>query len=214
MRVRLGWAGLAAVCCASGAAGHAEPKATTLAVVPAEIFALAQDGPRLAWISDRKPCAARATLFDLRTRQQIPLASRCPNLPAVAVGGSRVVWEQFLGEGNTELNSRALTASEADPRGRTVADINVVSSDGDWPPPLVAGDGATLVVWTARDSDQGWSGVQRIAGGKAYRLFRANRPLALAAAGNQVAELEDAYACPCNFAPQWSPDGERIAWSR
>lgn len=215
MRARLGWVGLTAVCCVSSVAASAAPPEATLAVVPGSIEALAQDGPRLAWISSTELCRGRATLFDLRTRRQISLGSGCANLEgAVAVGGSRIVWEQQLGEGNTELDSRGLTATEADPRGRSVATIDVIDSQETWPPPLVAGDGATLVLWTARDAYQGWRGVEGIVGGKAHRLFKANHPLALAVAGSEVAELEYADPCLCNFAPQWSPDGKRIAWSR
>jgi Tol biopolymer transport system component len=227
-------AALAVVCCSNGGASPAPSavlKTTTLAVVPGEIVAFAQDGPRLVWLRSGKKCGGRVVLFDLRNRQRVLLERRrgpsCTYFGlegAIAIGGDRVVWEAVTAEGNEEFGERAVTAATTDRRNRDVGEIHTAKDperDYDWPPALVAGDGSTLVFYslcsdvdlcgTRRDV---WSGVRKIVGGKASRFFEAELPLALAAAGSDVAALEELYPCPCNYGPRWSPDGTRIAWSR
>jgi len=225
---------LAAVCCSSGAASSTPSsalKTTTLAVVPGEIAAFAQDGPRLAWMRGGEKCGGRVVLLDLRNRQRISLEARkgpsCTRFGpggGLAIGGNRVVWEASTLQGNYEFGARAVTAATNDRRNRDVGEIHTARDpqfDTDWPPALAAGDGSTLLFYTlCSDPDlcgtrrDVWSGIRKIVGGRASRLFEVNLPLALAAAGTDVAALEDLYPCPCNYDPRWSRDGTRIAWSR
>jgi Tol biopolymer transport system component len=251
MRVRVVAASavVATVCSATGAAFPTHPaalRATTLAVVPGGIGAFAQDGSRLAWIRLGVPCGRRIEAFDLRSKRRVSLEQRtaracsgssgAADAVAIAIAGPRVVWENVVGYGNTQLYRRVLTAVVSDRRTRTADELGIFGDLDTWPPPLVAGDDATLVFHSACNGGEDChplrNDVRAIVGGRARRLFRLSlpsqvaagdvvsvaslhpRPLGLAAAGTDVAVLEDLYPCPCNESPQWSPDGAQIAWSR
>jgi TolB protein len=232
----------ALVSCASGAASpgsSAELKPKTLAVVPGFLSALAQDGPRLAWIRNDASCGGRVGLRDLRARRPVLLeqraaptcrgsAERTPQPEAIAIGGSRVVWVVSLSEGNSQYVAGIVTAAARDRRNRQVA-LHDVAEEGGGPGAHVAADGSTLVYWAAAGRA---SYVRRIVGRTSRRLFAVDLPAeragsdvavpplhplprGLAAAGGRVAVLENITpSCPCNVSPQWSPDGKRIAWSR
>lgn len=248
VRVVVASAVVAAVCSATGAASPTQPalRTTTLAVVPGAIVAFAQDGSRLAWLREGVPCGRRVETFDLRNRRRISLEQRsarsCSGYRGsaygvvIAIAGPRVVWENVVGYGNTQFYLRVLTAAINDRRNRTVDNLAIFGTEDRRPPPLVAGDGPTLVFHSAcngpGDCGPLRNDVRRIVGGRARRIFKLSlppqvaaadvavvdslhpRPIALAAAGTDVAVLEDLYPCPCNEGPQWSPDGTRIAWSR
>jgi TolB protein len=230
----------AGICCAGGAAStgsSAQLKATTLAVVPGFVSALAQDGPRLAWIRSSAPCGGRVGLHDLRARRSVLLEQRagpsCTGDPAeagaIAIGGRRVVWVVSVGRGNSQYVAAIVTAAASDRRNRQVARHDV-AEEGGGPDAHVAADGSTLVYWAAAGRG---SYVGRIIGRTSKRLFAVDLPderagsdvrspsdlhplpRRLAAAGRRVVVLENITpSCPCNLSPQWSPDGKRIAWSR
>ena len=231
----------AGICCASGAASpgsSAQLKARTLAVVPGFVSAFAQDGPRLAWIRSSASCGGRVGLHDLRTRRSLSLEQRAaptcrgdaeslPQPEAIAVAGSRAVWVVSLGRGNSQYVAAIVTAAASDRRNRQVARHDVAETGGG-PDAHVAGDGSTLVFWSAARRD---SYVRRIVGAESKRLFAVGLPPELAAgdvavpplhplprrlatAAGRVAVLENVTPSCCNVNPQWSPDGTRIAWSR
>src|SRR5207247_2279167 len=93
-------------------------KTRTLAVVRGHVDALAQDGPRVAWLFSDGACGRRVVLLDLRQRKRLSLEQRhgpscsfgnAPLEDVVAIGGRRVVWETSIGTGNTESTGRVVT---------------------------------------------------------------------------------------------------------
>jgi Tol biopolymer transport system component len=216
---------------------------TTLASVSGRIGAFAQDGPRLAWIRLGEPCGRRVEVFDIRTQRRIEIeqahGASCTDQgleSAIAIGGARVVWEAATEVGNVDLGLRVVTAATNDESNRNVGELHVSGAEDEWPPPLLAGGGPALVFYSGCNSGglcHGlWSDVRGIVGRRAHRLFNVTLPpalmasdvavvadlyphvLALTEAGTEIGLLEDLHPCPCNFGPQWSPDGKKIAWSR
>jgi Tol biopolymer transport system component len=188
-----------------------------------EFFARRRVGTRLAWVEDGK-CGQRVVLFDLRTRRRVSLEQAkglsCTGAwlaSAIAIGGQRVVWEAITNSSNSEFDARFVTAAANGRRNRVVGDMVGIKNDDvtDNRFELVAGDGPTVVFYSLCEvgCKHVTGRVRSVVGGKAHDLFAVARPLALAAAGRQVAVLNHVIPCTCNYGPRWSPDGRRIAWS-
>jgi hypothetical protein len=233
-RVR-GLAAVAVVVVLTGSASRSSDPITTIARVRGGIYALAQDGDRIAWVDCRGP-----VLWQRGHTTRLGRHEPCDNSPSwIALAGTRVLWARDHGGNNREISLSS--ASSAQPRGRRVAQVDLDAGlDGSYFGG-VSGSGSTLAYTSVRISRDDASGIgldadcfaravvcryvlgrgttavltpghvsDRAYGGVAVAVR--DGLIAVARAGGKTT-IEGAVTgpCACAYTPAWSPDGRSIA---
>jgi Tol biopolymer transport system component len=223
---------LALAFCAAAAPRTGEPAtgAKTLAAVRGSIEALAQDGPRIAWIKTKARCGKQVQILTLPGRRPVYVGSsggescrlRGSTFGAIALtADGRVLWQGLAGVGNTEFDYDVFTAGLRAPRTRLVAAFALSYNAGDpddyfrWGRPLPMAAHGTNAVFFGHQDIGGYKGIKpgifRLVGHRPRRLADATGPGELAVSSGRFAAATNSPRC-CNDTPVWSHDGTRLAW--
>jgi len=139
----------------------------------------------------------------------------------LALGGTRAIWAIFS-QSNTEDHIEVVSGSVGDHRDLIVGRLTFGGGLEERPRSHfipMAGDGSTIVYADEDDGSEDTPdrGVRRLVGRGSTRIPGAIGALALAASGRRLALLSDTNGTSIrnasNFAPAWSPLGDRIAYS-
>jgi hypothetical protein len=217
---------------ASGGNGEQSARPKTIAKVDGRIYALAQDGNRIAWMKSR--WRSPLQILTLPARRPVVVGSGphpdandcgygCHVTKAIAVSAKgRVVWEELVYLASTYFRLDLFTAAVGAPRMRFAADneMSIRDGDPDWTDPLpgglpLAADGNAILYY----ADCFSPGCRRARTPAIYRLFgrrskllsRTNRAVGLAVEGRRYAVVTNSLHC-CSYMPAWSRDGTYIAW--
>jgi WD40-like Beta Propeller Repeat len=223
---------LALAFCAAAAPRTGEPAtgAKTLAAVRGSIEALAQDGPRIAWIKTKARCGKQVQILTLPGRCPVYVGSsrgetcrlRGRTFGAIALtADGRVLWQGLAGFGNTEFDYDVFTAGLRAPRTRLVAAFALSYNAGDpddyfrWGRPLPMAAHGTNAVFFGHQDIGGYRGIKpgifRLVGRRSRHLADVTGPGGLAVSGGKFAGVANSPRC-CNDTPVWSHDGTRLAW--
>jgi TolB protein len=223
--------GLMLVFGASAAArtGEQAARQRTLAKVRGSVFALAQDGQRIAWMKTASGCERMVQILSLPARRPVyvdsPAGTSCslrggsPDGLALSADG-RALWQRVTEEGNTYLTIGLATASLRDRRIHPVTEGSAIqkSSDPDYvdrsPLPIAADGHAILFYANCEIGDicgRRPPAIYRLVGRGSRRLAKVKGPTGLAVSSRAFAVVTNSLRC-CNFTPAWSHDGTRIAW--
>lgn len=225
---------------ASGGNGEQSARPKTIAKTDGQVYALGQDGNRIAWMKSswRSPLE----ILTLPTRRPVavgsgphPDAESCSHAPgcdvtkAMAVSASgRVVWEELVALGNTYLEIDLFTATVGAPSIRFAADnymddyMGAADGNPDWdhtdllPGGLpLAADGNAILYYAdcfgSVCSRARAPAIYRLVGRRSKLLSRTRRPAGLAVDGRRYAVVTNSFRC-CSLTPAWSRDGTHIAW--
>jgi WD40-like Beta Propeller Repeat len=205
----------------------------TVASIPGgRILAFAQDGGRYATLERlRKPCLNAIVVRSSAGRRVAKILADCQYAPRLfAFGGDRALWtdewtEQSAGEGieQTEVYAAVIGRRSA----AKVESLSLFRKAGETVSDLAA-DGRLAVygvlAWHARacrDIDElcqldlvsGWA---TRTGRQITQVPETPPPSKLAVSGDRLAIVPDRSAtagCVCNQGPDWSPDGQSIAFA-
>jgi Tol biopolymer transport system component len=201
-----------------------------LAAVRGSIEALAQDGPRIAWIKTKARCGKQVQILTLPGRHPVYVGSsqgetcrvRGGTFGAIALtADGRVLWQSLAHSGNTEFDYDVFTAGLRAPRTRLVAAFALSYNAGDpddyfrWGRPLPMAAHGTNAVFFGHQDIGGYKGIKpgifRLVGHRSRRLADATGPGGLAVSSGRFADVTNSPRC-CNDTPVWSHDGTRLAW--
>jgi WD40-like Beta Propeller Repeat len=209
--------------------GEQAARPRTLAEVRGSVLALAQDGPRIAWIRSSRGHPLQILTVPGRRPVDVgivPLGDEhcvCRQMAAIAVSANgRVVWQELTDVGNTYLTISLRTAALRAPLTRFPGGTAMGLEHGnpDWTDPTprgvpAAADGKAILFYADCESSvcsrSQIPAIYRLVGRRSKRLARVNWPLALAVGGRRFAIVTNSPRC-CNFTPVWSHDGTRLAW--
>lgn len=217
---------------ASGGTGKQGARPKTIAKVDGRVYALAQDGRRIAWMKSRSRSPLQ--ILTLPAHRPVVVGSGphpdangcdhgCHVTKAMAVSANgRVVWEELVVLGNTYLKLDLFTAAVGAPRMRFAADDEMGIEDGnpDWTDPLpgglpLAADGNAILYYADCFSPgcrrARTPAIYRLVGRRSKLLSRTNRPVGLVVEARRYAVVTNSLRC-CSFTPAWSRDGSQIAW--
>ena len=205
----------------------AQPR--TLTSVRGSVFALAQDGQRIAWMKTARGCGRMVQILSLPARRPVyvdsPAGTSCslrggsPDGLALSADG-RVLWQRVTEEANTYLTIGLATASLRERRIHPVTRGSAIqiSSDPDYvdgsPLPIAADGHAILFYANCEIGDicgRRPPAIYRLVGRGSRRLAKVKGPTGLAVSGRRFAVVTNSLRC-CNFTPAWSHDGTSIAW--
>jgi Tol biopolymer transport system component len=183
----------------------------TLVRVSSPIDGVAQDGDRIAWLTEReRPTCERVlnvrSLVTNRTQRSVGSTCYFQAVASLALAGRAGAWDSLLASGNTEFDAAMLTARPPERRAHRVASIFGTNKDG-YPRgyPATAGAGELLVYSSP-------TGVSRIVRGKRHRLFAIANPIDVAVGGGRIAVVRQVLrpgdGCGCVSAPDWTPSGK------
>lgn len=110
-----GLCGVAAVLLFSAQVGSAKTESNTLKAIGQPVWALAMDGPRVAYVSGNRPGSESIHVWNLATGATSSVNGGPHGFAAhlaadIAISGKRVVWVRGQQVGNTELNHWLYTA--------------------------------------------------------------------------------------------------------
>jgi TolB protein len=215
-------AGSALLVAPLGAPTSAASGPRTLFTTRAPVWAFAQDGNELAWVTStarRGRCGHDLQLRPVGGGRAARFRIGCSLSPALALAGRTALWKTFEGGGNTEQDVEVRSARAGDRRLHSVEQL-LMSIDLDSglpnPDPPLAGEGA-LLAYYAEDVSEGANehAVRRVVRGQARTVFTFARPLALATDGRRLVVVRQQLGgdgCGCSSSGSWSPDGRRIAF--
>jgi Tol biopolymer transport system component len=208
--------------------GEQAARPRTLAKVRGSVFALAQDGQRIAWMKTARGCERMVQILSLPARRPVyvdsPTGKSCslrggsPDGLALSADG-RALWQRVTEEANTYLTIGLATAALRDRHIHLVGESAIQkSSDPDYvdrsPLPIAADGHAILFYANCEIGDicgRRPPAIYRLVGRGSRRLAKVKGPTGLAVSGRRFAVVTNSLRC-CNFTPAWSHDGTRIAW--
>ena len=219
---------------AGGGSARRASAPVTLAVVPNGVYAVAQDGGRVAWGGCRGPIVWN----DSKTVQLGAKKGQCAGgAQWLAIAGKRVLWAEDWGGNNRDIH--VFTASLSDPKRRRVGSYYETDFEDGLHFGGIAGAGKTLAYTTvpiARLDSSLYSdcvglpvgcrtyygrgqtvfmaadGRVSKRGGGGIALAASQDSVALARVGKSKAGARyTGYSCRCSFTPDWSPDGKSLA---
>jgi Tol biopolymer transport system component len=223
-------AGLVAAVVVNGAAAGPValklPSARTLATVPGTIEAFAQDSNHLVWaksdqcgrnVALRTLSSGKTSYLDGRNGPMCRLTEIAGGIQSeMALAGTRALWA-YVDVSLSHYNFSLFSGAPADVVEEKVAEMSIeggLEDEGDaYHPVPVAGHGRTLVYADINTEESTPSGVYQVLGKRIQHVEGTQRAFSIAVAGYRFA-LARAIpgGCACNWNPQWSPDGRRIAF--